>query len=140
MYVFFVTFLATSAFVLACIILFVLKTLVDRVQEIVDNQEKFSAADREFKSSSTQTGTKVFTLLYELEQSLKLRNNLLLDNLDELKRAVVKKDEFERLFELLKREKILIENAADEAEKKAKKEKWSMWSTALGCKEEKNEG
>lgn len=124
-------------FTMLVILLFVVKSLHEKLNDLIDANNIFASADKEFKIGANTTATKIFSLIYELEQSFKLRNNLIIDNLEELKRMTLKKDEFNRLFELLKREKVLLDNATGEAAKKAAKEKWGMWEKALGCKDSK---
>lgn len=139
MYPFFMTFACSMGVVVLITLLILIKSLRDEVMALNQERETFGVADREFKLSVTNTSTRYFTLLQELTDKTTLRTNLILDQIEDLKRAVIKKEEFERLFELLKREKILIENSYDDASKKAYKDKWDMFGTALGGKKEEKE-
>ncbi len=139
MYAFFITFLVSCVLTLLFIIIFMIKSIREEVEALNKEKDVFYASDREFKISATNTSTRFFGLLQELTDRTSLRTNLILDQIDDLKRVAIKKEEFERLFELLKREKVLIENANDESSKKAYKQKWDMFETALGGKREEKE-
>lgn len=139
MCVFYLFITVSLCFVAIFVLIIMVKSLHEKVDEMSSADKMFYVGDREFKSSSTHTATRVFNFMNSLEDSFKLRTNLILDRLDDFKRSAIKKEEFERLFELLRREKILLENATDEATKKIQKGKWDMWESALGGTKDKKD-
>lgn len=107
--------------------------LIDTVNELISFNNCTNVSEREHKQLISSRYSEIKICVMEIEEKLKNRTNLILDQISDMRRTNLKKEDFETLYELLRREKILIENDEEKKEKK----KWHKFEMAFGGKEEK---
>ena len=109
------------------------------LEQVIKDQISIIASkevlDGDNKKLMSQRNTEIKFNIEELKEQFRLRTSLLLDRMDDLCRTCLKKDEFDRLFELIRREKIILDNTVENVEKK----KWDNLKMAFSGKKEQKE-
>jgi hypothetical protein len=124
------------------LLVFIVAVLCYRVfnlEQSIKNQISTVASkdiiDTESKRLMSQRFSEIKFSIVELEEKVRLRTSLVLDRMDDLNRICLKKEEFDRIFELIRREKIILDNAIENNDKK----KWDNYKMAFGGKKEQQE-
>lgn len=115
--------------------LYRIKNLEQSIKDHISIIASKEVLDTDNKKLMSQRNSEIKFNIIEFQEQFRLRTSLLLDKMDDLCRLCLKKDEFDRLFELIRREKIILDNAVDSVDKK----KWDNLKTAFSGKKEQKE-
>lgn len=115
--------------------LYRIKNLEQSIKDHISIISSKEVLDTDNKKLMSQRTSEIKFNIIEFQEQFRLRTSLLLDKMDDLCRLCLKKDEFDRLFELIRREKIILDNAVDSVDKK----KWDNLKTAFSGKKEQKE-